>query len=111
MSVAPQRGEIVRVSFNPQRGSEQAGTRPVLVVSNSVYNARTGMMLCCPVTASVKGYSTEVALPDDLQTHGVVLAVQIRALDWRVRSVEVIEHVPDKVLEQVLDVLIALMES
>ena len=111
MSVAPQRGEIVRVSFNPQRGSEQAGTRPALVVSNSVYNARTGMMLCCPVTSSVKGYSTEIALPDGLQTHGVILASQIRALDWRVRSVEVTERVPDKVLEQVLDVLIALMES
>ena len=110
MSVVPQRGEIVRVSFNPQRGSEQAGTRPALVLSNSVYNARTGMMLCCPVTSSVKGYSTEVVLPDGLQTHGVVLASQIRALDWRVRSAEVIERVPDKVVEQVLDILIALIE-
>ena len=111
MSTAPQRGEIVRVSFNPQRGSEQAGTRPALVLSNSAYNARTGMMLCCPVTSSIKGYSTEVALPDGLQTLGVVFASQIRALDWRVRSVEVIERVPDEVLEQVLDILIALMES
>ena len=107
----PRRGDLVRLSFSPQKGSEQAGMRPALVLSNSAYNARTGMMLCCPVTSSVKGYSTEIALPEGLQTHGVVLASQLRALDWRVRIPEYLESVPDGLLERTLDVLIALLED
>ena len=111
MSYAPRRGDIVRVSFNPGRGSEQAGVRPALVLSNSRYNSRTGMMLCCPITSSIKGYSTEVPLPQGLQTMGVVLSGQIRAMDWRSRVPEFVEAVPNDLLEQTLDVLLALMES
>jgi mRNA interferase MazF len=69
------------------------------------------MMLCCPITSSIKGYSTEVALPQGLQTKGVVLSSQIRAMDWRAREPEFVEAVPKDLLEQTLDVLLALMES
>ncbi|HAI86492.1 MAG TPA: hypothetical protein DCL63_05810 [Firmicutes bacterium] len=34
----PSRGHIVWISFDPQRGHEQAGRRPALVLSQSVYN-------------------------------------------------------------------------
>jgi len=111
VSYTPNRGDIVRVGFNPQLGSEQSGVRPALVMSNSRYNAKTGMMLCCPITSSVKGYSTEITLPLGLQTVGVVLSSQIRAMDWRVRAPEFVEAVPETLLERTLDVLFALMES
>ena len=72
----PERGQIVKLNFNPKRGSEQAGYRPAVVLSQTAYNAKTGMMLACPITSSKKGYATEVALPKGLKTKGVILTRQ-----------------------------------
>jgi mRNA interferase MazF len=78
MAYVPDRGEAVWLQFDPQAGHEQAGHRPALVLSPRPYNSRSGMMLCCPVTSRVKGYSFEVQLPDDLDVTGVVLADQVK---------------------------------
>lgn len=40
-------------------------------------------MLCCPMTTQIKGYPFEVALTGKPQ--GVVLADQVRSLDWKIR--------------------------
>lgn len=69
------------------------------------------MLIACPVTSQVKGYALEVHLPDGLHTTGVVLAHQVKALDWRERSVRVIEPAPPEVVERTLDVLLALLEE
>ena len=81
----PGRGDIVWMSFNPQVGHEQAGRRPALIVSPRSYNGATNLALCCPITSQVKGYPFEVALPMDVSITGVVLADQIKSLDWRAR--------------------------
>ena len=39
------RGEIYWADLNPVRGSEQAGLRPVLVVSHDVFNAGSGTVI------------------------------------------------------------------
>lgn len=49
----PEAGDIVRLSFDPQAGREQAGRRPALVLSPASYNGKTGLMLCCPLTTRV----------------------------------------------------------
>jgi mRNA interferase MazF len=59
----PERGDVVRISFNPQAGHEQAGWGPALVLSPKAYNARVGLALFCPVTHPVKGYPIEVQIP------------------------------------------------
>ena len=81
----PSRGDIVWLNFTPQTGHEQAGHRPALVLSPKEYNAITSLALCCPITSQVKGYPFEVALPMDVSITGVVLADQIKSLDWRAR--------------------------
>lgn len=106
----PKRGQIITINFNPQKGSEQAGYRPALVLSQTDYNTKTGMILACPITQAKKGYSTEVMLPKTLKTKGVILTTQIKALDWRIRTFKVVEEVVDEILEQVLDRLIAVIE-
>ena len=73
------------MSFTPQAGHEQAGHRPALVVSPREYNAVTSLALCCPITSQVKGYPFEVSLPPASPITGVVLADQIKSLDWRAR--------------------------
>lgn len=83
---APERGDIAWLSFDPQAGHEQAGRRPALVISPSEYNRRTGMMLVCPITNKVKDYLFEVPIPDGAAVTGVVLADQLKSLDWRARN-------------------------
>ena len=81
----PRRGDIVWLHFTPQAGHEQAGRRPALVLSPQTYNEKTGLALCCPITSQVKGYPFEVHLPSLNVVTGVVLADQIKSLDWRAR--------------------------
>jgi len=90
----PDRGDVVWIDLNPVAGHEQAGRRPVLVLSPGRYNDRTSLMLACPITNHLKGYIFEVAIPADLPIKGAVLADQIRCVDWRFRKVDFITQLP-----------------
>lgn len=79
----PDAGDIVWLSFDPQAGREQAGHRPALVLSPAVYNAKTSLMVCCPLTTQIKGYPFEVLVAGT--PAGAVLADQVKSLDWRRR--------------------------
>ena len=108
---APERGDLIWLSFTPQSGREQAGRRPALVVSPSTYNSKVGLALVCPITSRVKGYPFEVALPEGGAVQGVVLADQLRSLDWRSREAELIAKAPIAVVERVLQLVGALLSS
>jgi mRNA interferase MazF len=85
-SYVPNRGDIVWLQFNPQAGHEQAGHRPALVLSPASYNRRSGLMLCCPMTSQKKGYPFEVVIGTDTTLESVVLADQVKSLDWKARK-------------------------
>jgi mRNA interferase MazF len=74
--------------FDPQRGREQAGRRPALVLSPVEYNGAVGLFVVCPVTGKVKGYPFEVPLPPGGKIAGAVLADHVKSLDWRKRRAE-----------------------
>lgn len=82
----PARGDIVWLHFDPQAGHEQAGHRPALVLSPERYNRLRGMMICCPLTTRIKGYPFEVAVGGNPPS--VILADQVKSLDWRARQAE-----------------------
>src|ERR671925_1003125 len=90
----PTRGEAVWISLHPQAGHEQAGRRPAVVLSPAAYNGRVGLALLCPITNQRKGYPFEVRIPPRLRVTGVVLADQIKRLDWRVPQAEVTSRSP-----------------
>lgn len=79
----PKAGDIVWLNFTPQSGREQAGHRPSLVLTPRAYNAKTSLMLCCPMTTQIKGYPFEVLVAG--APPAVVLADQIKSVDWRSR--------------------------
>jgi len=79
----PDAGDIVWIHFDPQAGHEQAGHRPAAVLSPAAYNAKTSLMLCCPMTSQIKNYPFEVLLAGPARS--AVLADQIKSLDWRRR--------------------------
>jgi mRNA interferase MazF len=99
---APRRGDLVWVSMSPHAGHEQAGHRPALVLSPESYNRKVGLAILCPVTSHAKGYPFEVAIPDGLAIAGVVLADQVRSVDWRARGAEQISSLPAEITRDVL---------
>jgi len=70
----PEAGDFVWLTFDPQAGREQAGRRPALVLTPRTYNAKSGLVLACPITTRAKGYPFEVAVPADCGATGVILA-------------------------------------
>lgn len=98
----PERGDIVKMSFDPQSGHEQAGWRPALVVSPALYNRASSLALLCPITSRVKGYPFEVPLPAGLAVSGVVLVDQVRSLDWRARKAALVDRASSVVVREVL---------
>ena len=98
-SYVPERGDIIKLNFDPGAGHEQAGWRPALVLSPASYNGKTHLAIVVPVTNQVKGYPFEVAIPARLKTTGVILADQIKCLDWKQRNARLVEAVPRIVLE------------
>lgn len=107
----PRRGDVVWLSFTPQAGHEQAGRRPALVLSPSAYNRKVGLGLFCPITSRVRGYPFEVGIPPGLAVTGVVLADQVKSLDWRARRAEFLGHLPDAELNDVLGMVSALLSD
>jgi mRNA interferase MazF len=103
----PEAGDIVWLNFTPQAGREQAGHRPALVVSPAAYNGRTSLMICCPLTTQIKGYPFEVVLSGTKQS--VVLADQVKSLDWRVRQAKRKGRVSPEELAEVRAKILALI--
>ena len=98
------------IALTPQAGHEQAGRRPAVAVSPRSYNGRVGLGLFCPITSRAKGYPFEVPLPDGFPFAGVVLADQVKSLDWRVRRAEFAGRLPDEAIREVIGKLSALLE-
>jgi mRNA interferase MazF len=110
MAYVPERGDIVWISLNPQAGHAQAGRRPAVVVSPRSYNGKVGLGLFCPITSQVKGYPFEVTVPSSLPVSGVVLADQVKSLDWRARKAEFVGRLPVDARDEVLGKLGSLLE-
>src|SRR3546814_5993514 len=95
----PDTGDIVWLQFDPQAGHEQAGHRPALVLSPAAYNRMRGMMICCPMTSQIKGYPFEVVASQ--APPSIVLAAQLKSLDWKARRAQKKYHVSTAVIDEV----------
>lgn len=83
----PERNDIVWLDFEPTKGKEIGKYRPALVLSGKAYNKATGLLICCPISTSIRGAPTEVPV-SNLDSSSVVAANLITTLDWRVRKVK-----------------------
>lgn len=107
----PKRGDAVWLTFDPQAGHEQAGRRPAVVLSPEAYNAKTGLAVFCPITTHEKGYPFEVKIPAGMKVSGVVLADQVKSLDWRVREATLICSLPAATIAEALEKLGTLLSK
>lgn len=103
-------GDIIKVSFDPNSGHEQAGYRPALVVSNNEFNKRTKLAIVCPITNTYNSFPLHVPLDNRTSTTGVVLCEHVRTLDLQSRKCRFVEKVPDDILKLVTDIITAEIE-
>ncbi len=63
-----ERGDLFWAELEPTRGREQAGRRPVLVLSHEIFNERSGTIIAMAVTSRFQraGFPLTYSLPEDL---------------------------------------------
>ena len=107
MAYIPRQGDIVKMNFNPAKGHEQKGSsRPAIVVSNASFNKfARGVAIVCPITNSDRGISLHTRLDGRMQTTGVIMTDQVKALDLTERNAEFIEQIPIDILAEVCDIV------
>jgi mRNA interferase MazF len=106
----PDKGDIVWLNLEPHLGHEQAGIRPMLVLSPFFYNRKSVLAVFCPITSQKKNYPFEVQIPEGLEVKGVILADQIKSLDFAARNIRFICKLPDEQIEEVKQKLSVLLE-
>ena len=108
------RGDIVRVSFEPSIGHEMKGeTRLALVLTTKEFN-QLGDVLVAPITqggdfSRFAGFATSLT-GTGCKTQGVALINKIRMLDLNARQSKKIEVAPNEVLQDAMARLNALLE-
>ncbi|HEY5823885.1 MAG TPA: type II toxin-antitoxin system PemK/MazF family toxin [Cyclobacteriaceae bacterium] len=77
-------GEIWNANLNPSKGSEQAGFRPVVILSGNLLNQHLNVVIVAPLTTKIKNYKGNPVLnPDKLNG----LKKESELLVFHIRSV------------------------
>ena len=80
------RGEIRWANLNPVRGREQAGQRPVLILSHDVFNERSGTVIAVALTSQAQRAGFPLTL--ELHTKGLPKKSWVKISQIRTLSVE-----------------------
>ena len=104
----PERNDIIWLDFEPPRGKEIGKYRLALVLSSREYNQKTGLLICCPVSTSIRGVLTEVPV-GNLDQPSVVASNLIQTLSWKDRQAKLIKAAEKGVMDQVLIRIIPLI--
>lgn len=103
------RGEIRWADLNPVRGKEQAGRRPVLVLSHDVFNERSGTVIAIALTSQPQRAGFPLTL--ELQSKGLPKKSWVKISQIRTLAVERLGQRLGKVsLEELAQVIEGLNE-
>jgi len=99
------RGDVFYANLNPVVGSEQGGTRPVLIIQNNIGNKYSPTVIVAAITSRINKAKlpTHVEIPanyNNLDKDSVILLEQIRTLDKK-RLQRHIAHLEEDVIEDV----------
>ena len=104
-------GSIVKLNFDPIKGHEQAGYRPALIVSRTLFNQNMRQIVVCPITSKSKPFPTRIPLDGRTSAQGFVICDQVRTLDVEARKPHFVENLPEDLLKKVLDIMSAILEK
>jgi mRNA interferase MazF len=76
--------ELWYADLNPVKGSEQAGLRPVVILSGNLANTYLNTIICCPLTTKVKNYKGNVVIQPNA-ANGLTQASEV--LTFHIRSI------------------------
>jgi mRNA interferase MazF len=99
------RGDVYWADLNPVRGHEQAGLRPVVVVSKDIFNDRSGTVIAMAITSQPQraGFPLTLALTEtNLPKQSWVKISQVRTLSTE-RLGKKIDHLPPEILSQLVE--------
>ena len=77
-------GEIWYANLNPTQGSEQAGHRPIVIISGNLLNTHLEIVICCPLTTKIKNFKGNVVLTPNASNK---LELPSEVLTFHVRSI------------------------
>ena len=103
---APARGEVWLADLNPTRGHEQACRRPVLVLSEDVFNqGPAGLVIVLPMTSTLRPIPSQIPVspPEGgLKQKSAILCEAIRSIStdrlinrWGVLAPQTIARIED----------------
>jgi mRNA interferase MazF len=95
------RGEIRWADLDPVRGREQAGARPVLVLSHDVFNERSGTVIAIALTSQPQRAGFPLTL--ELDAKGLPKKSWVKISQIRTLSIERIRRRLGRVQPEVLD--------
>lgn len=102
-------GDIVILSLDPSKGSEQKGQRPAVVVSVDDFNHVQKMIFICPITQTDRNYPTHVRVVSESSIQGFVMCEQMRSVDYKVRILKRVGRLNTSQLSKVLSIINALL--
>lgn len=108
MTYMPDRNDIVWLDFEPTKGKEIGKYRPALIMSSKAYSKASGLIICCPISTSIRNAPTEVAVTN-LDQPSVVASNLIQTLDYRYRKIKFVTKANKDVFKEVLIRLIPLI--
>ncbi len=77
-------GELWYANLNPSKGSEQAGMRPIVILSGNLLNEHLNIVICCPLTTKIKNYKGNLVLNPNSENK---LKKKSEILTFHIRSV------------------------
>ena len=99
------RGDVFYAELNPVVGSEQGGTRPVLIISNDIGNSHSPTVIIAAITGRTQTKAklpthTEVKDVEGLDRDSIILLEQIRTIDKQ-RIKNHMGTMPDNIMARV----------
>lgn len=101
-------GEIWYADLNPVKGSEQAGFRPVVIISGNMLNKYLNVVITVPLTTKIKHYQGNPILQpnntNNLKATSEMMVFHIRSIS-KERLVEKIGEISEEEVKQALETL------
>ncbi|MFD1863736.1 type II toxin-antitoxin system PemK/MazF family toxin [Planococcus sp. FY231025] len=103
------RGDVFFAELSPVVGSEQGGTRPVLVIQNDIGNRFSPTVIIAAITAQIQKAKLPTHVEIDAKKYGferdsVILLEQLRTID-KSRLTDKITQLDDSLMEKVDEAL------
>lgn len=100
------RGEVRWANLDPVRGHEQAGRRPVLILSQDVFNQRSGTVIAVALTSQPQ----RAGFPLTLELQGTALPVRTWVKISQIRTLAV-ERIGDRITRVTPEELLQVVEG